>query len=179
MHKLTAKLTGLLAIAIATWLPLNTTQAGDTSAAREVYTKTKDAIVSVTAVLKMEYGGQSRDQEIETTGTIISSDGLMIASATTVNPASAALENFDSRYGESGQSKPKISLTELKYRMPDGTEVPARVVFRDKDLDAAFLMPDLKDGEKAPTFTSVDPQKSAPAKELDEIVNVTRLAKNM
>ena len=63
--------------------------------------------------------------------------------------------------------------------MPDGTEVPARVVFRDKDLDAAFLMPDLKDGEKAPTFTSVDPQKSVAAKELDEIVSVTRLAKNM
>lgn len=169
----TALLVGLLAVATSA-------RAADTEAARAVFNKTKDAIISVTAVVKIEYGGQSRDQEVETTGTVIGADGLVVASATTVNPASAMLENFDARMGgEPGMPKPKISLSEIKYRMPDGTEVPARVVFKDKDLDAAFLVPDLKDGEKAPTFTSVDIQNGAAAKELDEIVSVTRLAKNM
>jgi hypothetical protein len=168
--------TGLLALGLAA----TTVRAADNEAARTVFNQNKDAIVSVTAVLKVEYGGQSRDQEVETTGTVIGKDGLLVASATAVNPASALMENFESRLGgESGAPKPKISLTDVKYRMPDGTEIPARIVFRDRDLDAAFLVPDLKEGEKPPAFTSVDVQNSAVGRELDEIVSVTRLAKNM
>ena len=170
----------LLAGLAAGSLLLGSLHAADIEAARAVFNKSKDAIASVNGVLKVEVGGRSQDQEVETTGTLIGSDGLMVASATALNPASALLENLESRFGgETGQVKPKVSLTDLKYRMPDGTEVPARIVFKDKDLDAAFLVPDLKEGEKAPTFATVDVQNSVPAKELDEIISVTRLAKNM
>jgi S1-C subfamily serine protease len=171
----------LLGGLLAAWLATTAATAADVEAARSVFNKTKDAIVSVNAVLKVEFGGRSQDQEVETTGTIISPDGLMVASATTLNPASALMENLESRLGDeaTAQGKPKIELSDIKYRLPDGTEIPARVVFKDKDLDVAFLAPDLKEGEKAPQFNTVNVQSGATVKELDEIVSVTRLAKNM
>src|SRR5262245_18221211 len=63
--------------------------------------------------------------------------------------------------------------------MPDGTEVLARLVCNDKDLDLAFLVPDLKSGEKSPKFTPLDLKPGSDAKELEEVVLVTRLAKRL
>jgi len=53
------------------------------------------------------------------------------------------------------------------------------VVFKDKELDLAFLMPDLKEGDKAPAFSPVTLAAGVTAKELDDVVMVTRHEKNL
>ena len=47
----------------------------------------------------------------------------------------------------------------MKILLDDGTEVPAEIVLRDKDLDLAFIRPKAK---PASPMTSVDLTKSGP-----------------
>jgi S1-C subfamily serine protease len=155
-------------------------------AARAAFNRAKDSVITVTAVVKMDMrttgsGRRGSDgQDIETTGTVIGADGLVVLSSTALNPIAATLENLEaSGNAEQMSVRPKVDLTQVKYRMADGTEVPARLVYKDKDLDLAFLVPDLKEGEKAPAFTPLDLKASPDAKELDDVVLVTRLAKRL
>ena len=122
--------------------------------ARAVFAKSKDAVIRVTAILKVEVAGRnSSSEDVEVSGTIIGDDGLAVVSASAINPVAAIV---DAAGEERVSSKPKVELTQIKYRLADGTEVPARLVFKDKDLDLAYLVPDLKEGETAPKFTSLE-----------------------
>ncbi len=46
-----------------------------------------------------------------------------------------------------------VDFKEVKLRLADGKEVPARFVLKDADLDLAFMAPDTEQGA-APTFAS-------------------------
>jgi len=144
--------------------------------AKTVFTKNKDAVISVSAVIKMEIPGRgSKGQDVELCGTVIGADGLAVVSAASINPVEAVLDAV----GDSAGTKPKVQLTEIKYRLADGTEIPARLVYKDKDLDLAFLVPNLKEGEPAPKFTNIEVKEGPKAQELDDIIFVARLTKSM
>jgi hypothetical protein len=180
----TNRLTPCLGALLACALTAGATAAEVKETARTVFNRAKDSVITVTAVVKMDMrttGRRGSDgQDIETTGTVIGADGLVVLSSTALNPISAALENLEASGSEERMSvKPKVDLTQVKYRMADGTEIPARLVYNDKDLDLAFLVPDLKEGEKAPTFSPLDLKAGPDAKELDDVVLVTRLAKRL
>ena len=172
----------LLGGLLATALAAGGAHAADTkAAARATFTSVKDAVITVTAVLKMEVAGRGgKGQDLEMTGTVIGADGLTVVSATTLNPAIALLDNLEKAGGDERLgAKPKVDLTEIQYRLADGTEVPARLVYQDKDLDLAFLVPDMKNGEKPPKFTSLEAKAGPKAQELDDAYCVTRLPKHM
>ncbi len=145
--------------------------------ARAVFAKSKDAVIRVTAILKVEVAGRnSSSEDVEVSGTIIGDDGLAVVSASAINPVAAIV---DAAGEERVSSKPKVELTQIKYRLADGTEVPARLVFKDKDLDLAYLVPDLKEGETAPKFTSLEVKEGPKAHELDDVISLARLSKSM
>lgn len=171
----------LLGGILATGLAAGGAFAADSKdAARAVFARAKDAVITVSAVVKVEIPGRgSEGQPVETSCTVIGADGLAVVSATALNPVAAALDAIASMGEDRMQSKPKVELTQVKYRLADATEVPARLVYKDKDLDLAFLVPDLKEDEKAPKFTSLEVKAGPKAQELDDIISVTRLAKNM
>ena len=172
----------LLGGLLAAGLAAGGAQAADTKAvARATFASTKDAVISVTAVLKMEVGGRgARGQDVEMCGTVIGADGLTVVSATTLNPAIALLDNLEKAGGDERLGgKPKVDLSQIQYRLADGTEVPARLAYQDKDLDLAFLVPDQKEGEKLPKFAVVEVKPGPTAQELDDAFCVTRLAKHM
>ena len=172
----------LLGGLLAAGLAAGGARAADTKeTARATYGRVKDAVITVTAVMKMEVGGRGgKSQDLEMSGTIIGADGLTLVSALTLNPASAVLDNLDKMGGEERMGgKPKVELSQIKYRLADGTEIPARIAYQDKDLDLAFLVPDLKEGEKAPAFTFVEVRSGAQARELDDAFCVTRLPRHM
>ena len=73
---------------------------------------------------------------------------------------------------QSSQYKVEIEVTDLKILLDDGTEVPAQIVLRDKDLDLAFIRPKTKPASPMP---AVDFSKSAPAQVLDEVITLNRL----
>ena len=164
---------GVLGVSLA----VGTALADTKDTARTVFEKNKEAVIKVTAVVKIEVPGRSsQGQDVEISGTVIGADGLTVVSAASINPVAALL---DAAGDERIPNKPKVELTEIKYVLADGTEIPGRLVYKDKDLDLAFLVPDLKEGETAPKFTSLEVKEGPKAHELDDIISLARLSKSM
>ena len=70
-------------------------------------------------------------------------------------------------------------LRGIKLRLPDGSEVPARVVLKDDDLDLAFVAPNEPLSAAAKKQISVVKLEAAKAAEvLDTIVELGRTARS-
>jgi hypothetical protein len=115
------------------------------AAGREIVKKWQSAIVTVRVVLKMRVsvGGremQSMDESVETVGTVIDPNGLTVLSLGALNPGAMMNKMMG---GGSGQERMEFGSepSDVKLRLPDGKELPARIVLRDEDLDLAFLRP--------------------------------------
>lgn len=115
--------------------------------ARSLMAKYGDAVVTVlgTSKVRISQGGrevQNRDERIQATATIIDASGLAVMSLASVDPSDLLMSNA-ARANRPGAAPVTVSAesSDLRFRMADGKEVPARVVLRDKDLDLAFLRP--------------------------------------
>lgn len=144
-------------------LPLRAASEADATAGRALVKRYADAIVGVELVvtLKVKVGDREqppREQRIEINGTVISADGLTVTSLAEVDPQTA----FDAMRVAGGGRAPELvgaEFKEVKLRLADGKEVPARFVLKDADLDLAFMAPDVAaDGEKPnfPSFVKLD-----------------------
>jgi S1-C subfamily serine protease len=127
---------------------LNAAPDAHAAAGRALVKRYADAIVSVELVVtlrvKMGDRGEAppREQRIEVNGTVISPNGLTVTTLGQVDPQ-ATLEAL--RAGSSGGRMPEIvgsEFKEVKLRLADGKEVPARFVLKDADLDLAFMAPE-------------------------------------
>jgi S1-C subfamily serine protease len=65
-----------------------------------------------------------------------------------------------------------IQVSDIKLLLHDGTELPAQIVLRDKDLDLAFIRPKTKPAKPMP---AVDFSKSGTAEVLDPVITLNRL----
>jgi S1-C subfamily serine protease len=151
-------------------------------AARDVVRKWQAAIVNVRIVLKMRMsmGGremQASDDPVDTVGTVIDPSGLTVLSLGALNPG-AMMSRIMGSSSSSGSGEPAVEITseptDVKIRLPDGQELPARIVLRDEDLDLAFLRPTRKP-EKP--LVAVDLNQSAKPALLDQILVLTRLGR--
>lgn len=149
-------------------------------AGREILAKCQSAVVTVKLALKqsVSMGGHDSKSEskAETTGTVIDPSGLTIVSLSVTDPSSALKDTYTrmitARGGDVSQFKFESELTDLKIVLADGTEIPAEVVLRDKDLDLAYLRPSDKPAKALPF---VDLSRDAKAQLLDEVIVVNRL----
>ena len=144
-------------------------------AGRRVIAKNQDAIVSVKLVVAYSMSFGSRDQQSESKteaiGTVIDPSGLTLISLTTIDPS--AVLKARAR-GAQADMKIDSEVKDAKIVLADGTEIPAEVVLRDKDLDVAFLRPTEK---PAKPFAAIDLSKPAKPQVLDEVVALNRLGK--
>jgi hypothetical protein len=110
---------------------------------------------------------------------MIDSSGLTVASYVSLNPT-AAMGNIRLPGGQ-GTVSFRGDLSDVKICLADGTEIPARVVLKDEDLDLAFIMPkDELEKQAADQLAAVDLSKPAPkAARLDQVVRLSRLGKDM
>lgn len=141
----------------------------------------KDSVLFVSAVVEIEMtAGDSpvrkEERKVETLGTVIGKDGLMVVPLSTLDVAS----NVDGRTvnGPSGAVKisAKSNTKEVKILMPDGSEVPAKVAFKDPDLDLAFVRPEKAD---AAGFVPVETGETATLGLLDDVIVLGRLGKDL
>jgi hypothetical protein len=114
--------------------------------ARELITKNGDAILFVigTTKVRINQGGkevQNQDQRIQSLVTILDSSGLGVMALTALDPSELLSAQLSRGRGAGAAVTVTTEPSELRYRLPDGREVPVRVVLRDKDLDLAFLRP--------------------------------------
>ena len=139
-----------------------------------------DAVVTVQIVVQqgISFGGQERnvnEQKSETTGTVIDPRGLTVVSLTTVDPT--AMVDRLMRGSAEGMSRDfnfDVNLTDARLLMPDGREVPATMVLRDRDLDLAFLRPLAPQAEP---FAFVDLSEAREVELLDSVFVLSRMAR--
>ncbi|HUJ45435.1 MAG TPA: serine protease [Opitutaceae bacterium] len=133
----------------------------EAAAGRLIVRRYADAVVVVklSMVLKIAVGDRpptSTEQKIDLNGTVLASDGLTVTSLSAIEPKFL----FDAVRPQLAPPAMPVDLesSELKdvrLQLADGTEVPARVVWRDATRDLAFLGPEhpLSGGR---TFTCVN-----------------------
>jgi hypothetical protein len=144
------------------------------------------AIISLNAVLKFEAKGMDvpgLDQERKTqcTAAIIAPSGLAVTSLTNLNPQKALGKIRINRGGVPVTLELDCQIQEVKYRLPDGTEIPARVVLKDDDLDVAFLATQKPlDAATQAKLAAISLADAAPAAEiLDATIHIGRADESM
>lgn len=162
---------------------LSSTEAQDLAAkGRAVFKKNQNAVVTVQLVVKSKMGfagvgGDARESKQEVTGTVIDPSGLTAVSLSSTDPTSI-LQGFMGSFGGDGEESFKLKmeseLSDVKLLSPDGVELPAEIVLRDKDLDLAFVRPKAK---PATPLASLDLGNSAKVDLLDEVIAINRLGK--
>ena len=151
----------------------------DRAAARTLVRKWQAAIVNVRVVLKMRMsvGGremQSMDDSAESVGTVIDPSGLTVMSLGSLNPGAMMNKLMGGVAG--GQEKMEFGSepTEVKIRLADGREIPAKIVLRDEDLDLAFIRPTAKLDKP---LVAIDLADAATPALLDQVVVLSRLGR--
>lgn len=163
-------------------LPIAAT-AADTAAeatARVLHRKLADAVVIVRATVAVtvtpgDQPAQSSDRTFEQIGTVVSADGRVILAASSLDPAAV----MDGRTVNTPMGAMKLSASsqvkEAFIVLADGTEVPAKVVLKDKDLNLAMVAPVAAGPE---TFVPVDTAVSEMVEPVDEVVVLGRMDKS-
>ena len=138
---------------------------------REIFKKYQYAVVTVQVVLKMSYPGAAKSSESkqDLTGTVIDPSGLTVLALSAADPTDMYQRMMSE---EAAKSRLDIEVTDLRLLLNDGTEVPAEIVLRDKDLDLAFIRPKTK---LTTPMAAVDLKQAAPAQLLDQLVTLNRL----
>jgi S1-C subfamily serine protease len=141
----------------------------------------KDSVLFISAVVEIEFTAgdnpaKKEERKLEMIGTVIGNDGLIVTPLSTLDPSSA----LDGRMVNTPKGTVKLSAKgttkEVKILMPDGTEVAAKVVFKDPDLDLAFIRPEKTNTVK---LTSIDIKNNAPMNLLDDVIVLGRVGKDL
>ena len=136
--------------------------------------------VSATVRVEVSAGGRSmppQEQKLEALGTIIAEDGLTVLSLSRVDPTATLLSRIRTPGGSVN-----VNYTEVLLLMQDGTEVPAKLLLKDTDLDLAYVLPIKEKGEKNEKRTFSHVPRSSKNKDplpLDEVVSLGKLGRNL
>jgi len=136
--------------------------------------------VSATVRVEVSAGGRSmppQQQKLEALGTIIAEDGLTVLSLSRVDPTATLLSRIRTPGGSVN-----VNYTEVLLLMQDGTEVPAKLLLKDTDLDLAYVLPIKEKGEKNEKRTFSHVPRSSKNKDplpLDEVVSLGKLGRNL
>ncbi len=147
---------------------------------RDILSRNQHAVVTVEAVIKLSYsmpgmGGQASEYKQDLTGIVVDPSGLTVLALSSCEPADM-IQSFTSGMSEDGDAKFKVEteLSDLKLLLEDGTELPADIVLRDKEMDLAFIRPKTK---PATPLTALDLSKSGKAQVLDQVITLNRLSR--
>ena len=156
----------IIALLLAVGSPL-TSPAGELAEkGREIFNKSQHAVVTLQVVIKASGpGGRSGESKQEITGTVVDPSGLTVVALSACDPSEMYRRMSD-------DYKVDVEVSDIKILLTDGTELPAEIVLRDKDLDLAFIRPKIK---PASPMTSIDLSHSGTAQVLDEVITLNRL----
>jgi hypothetical protein len=146
---------------------------------REIFKNNQRAVVTVQVVVKMKFsvpgmGGQDNESKQDVTGTVVDPSGLTVLALSSCEPGDMLQNMMAGVSDEDMKFKMETELSDVKLLLDDGTELPAEIVLRDKDLDLAFVRPISK---PASQMTALNLSKSATAQVLDQVITLNRLGK--
>jgi S1-C subfamily serine protease len=158
MHlKIKTFIAASLLFAVGLALTLNTRADELSDKGRDIYNKHQHAVVTIQLVQKLTARGKSTENKQALTGTVLDPSGLTVLALSSCDPSELSRRL-------SGESSLDIEISDVKILMEDGTEIPAEIVLRDKDLDLAFIRPKTK---PAAPMDAIDIGKSSHAQVLD------------
>jgi S1-C subfamily serine protease len=70
---------------------------------------------------------------------------------------------------------PSVSINDILITLGDGAEMEANLVFKDPDLDLAFMMPEKEDAEVHRPFKAISMEGSGEARIMDRVIVLGRL----
>lgn len=135
---------------------------------RTVFDANRDAVVTITMVISVSYEGNERENESEANGTLIGPDGLTVLSLTAVDPT----VQYERTPDMGGELVSKVK--DMRIVLADGSELPAEVVLRDRELDLAFVRPT---SPVASAMKYVDLNSASTPRVLDPVVVLAQLGK--
>jgi hypothetical protein len=142
-----------------------------------------DAVVTVelVATISATVNDRSmppREQKVEVNATVISPMGLTVTALSQIDPRSA----FEMvRTPMSGKiTFGETDFKEVKIKLSDGTEIPAKVILKDQDLDLAFIVPDQDDAKATShVFAAFNLKDPASASILENFFNLAHAPKSL
>ncbi len=164
---LTSLQTRLLLCVVATAMFVLSAQQtrADRATIRQMLEEKESAIITLEAVfdVTVAFGGRQQEYErrSEEVGIVVDPTGLAITSLSSMDPG-----QFYSRLYGDDDNDFSTRLKDLKYILPDGTEIPAGISLRDRDFDIVVLRP-LEELDEELTYISLDDY--ATAELLDEL----------
>ena len=169
----------LVALAAA---PLSAASPTEAEAGRAIVQRYADAIVGVELVVTVKIKMGDREQppqerRIEVNGTVISPDGLTVTSLAAVDPQVSFDAIRAQQGGARGMELVGAEFKEVKLRLADGKEVPARFVLKDADLDLAFMAPETAEPDRK--YPHVNLADAAEGVVLGRYFFVSRAAKTL
>jgi len=145
-----------------------------------------NAVVNITATIKFTIsgagqGGQQQEKKQEMLATIIDPSGLAVTSLITLDPSGAYQNIKINRGGETMSLSVKSDISDVRYRLSDGTEVAGRVVLKDEDLDLAFIAPEkpLEEANKSKIVAVSLAEAAKDVQLLEPVISLGRLGKNL
>lgn len=170
-----------LAVALAALLSFTTVSAvvcEEADEGRDILNRWQSSVVTVKLVTEDRMVAQGREVsktegKSEVTGTIIDPSGLVLVSLFSID-SSKIFERMSAMGGGAANYKMETQVTDVKIRLPDGEELPAKIILRDEDLDLAFIRPTEKPAEP---MSAVDLSDKARPQLLDPIVVLNRMGK--
>jgi hypothetical protein len=153
-------------------------------AGRAVIKRYADAIVSIelVATMNMSIGDHTlppHEIRMEVNGTVLSADGLAVTALSAIDPRSE-IDRMRSMAGAAARSLRfgDSQFKEVKLRLADGTEIPARVVLKDSFNDLVFVAPE--PGTAAGrVFSCVDLQNTAVEEVLGTYFDIMRASREL
>lgn len=145
---------------------------------REIFMQNRYAVITVQVIAKIKFsasgmmGGQASESKQDLTGTVVDPSGLTVLALSACEPGDLMQKLMDQNSDEDEKLKVETELSDIKLLLDDGTEMPADIVLRDKDLDLAFVRPKSK---PAGPMSALDLSKSAKAQVLDQVITLNRL----
>jgi S1-C subfamily serine protease len=141
---------------------------------RAVFEAHRGAVITIECVVKTKFSFQGRPAEedeskIEATATLISPEGLAVTALSTVDPS-----DLYRGMGMGEDVQFDANITDAKFLMEGGAELPAELVLRDNDLDLAYFRVRAKPEQPLP---HVDLSQSTKAQMLDRVLAINRLGK--
>lgn len=150
------------------------------SAGKAIVKRHADVIVGVelVATVRMKQGDREappREQRVEVNGTVISPSGLTVTSLSAVDPQTM----FEAMRagGNTRIELVSVDFKEVKLRLANGEEVPARFVLKDADLDLAFMAPEADAGGRQ--FAHVALEQAADGAVLGTYFSLGRAPKSL
>ncbi len=148
--------------------------------ARRILEREQQSVVWVSAAVKLRSradGSAVPDIEgrVETRGTVVDASGLTAVSNTLLDAERALAGQPLKLPAGMTRVETKAEFSFLEIVLGDGVAVPADIVYRDQELDLAFLRPDAKiAAQRGAAFRAVNVQQAASLDVMDDVISVSR-----